>query len=33
MDFEEYLMALREEKLIKEIRNHYLTNENLMQPI
>ena len=33
MDFEEYLMALGEEKLIKEIRNHYLTNEALMQPI
>lgn len=33
MNFEEYLMALGEEKLIKEIRNHYLTNEALMQPI
>ncbi len=33
MDFEEYLMALGEDKLIQEIKSHYLTNEPLMNPI
>jgi len=33
MDFEEYLIALGEDKLIKEIKIHYETNEALMNPI
>ena len=33
MDFEEYLMALKEDKLINEIKNHYDSNEALMNPI
>ena len=33
MDFEEYLIALKEEKLIDVIRKHYKTNEALMNPI
>ena len=33
MDFEEYLMALKEEKLINEIKIHYQSNEELMKPI
>lgn len=33
MDFEEYLMALGEEKLIHEIKTHYESNEALMNPI
>ncbi len=33
MDFEEYLIALGETKLIEEIKNHYKTNEPLMNPI
>ena len=33
MDFEEYLMALGEDKLITEIQKHYETNEPLMSPI
>lgn len=33
MDFEEYLMALKEEKLISEIKTHYDSNEALMNPI
>ncbi len=33
MDFEEYLIALGEEKLINEIRIHYESNEALLNPI
>ena len=33
MDFEEYLIALGEEKLIQEIRTHYESNEALITPI
>lgn len=33
MDFEEYLMALGETKLIDEIKCHYKNNEPLMNPI
>ena len=33
MDFEEYLIALKEEKLINEIKKHYETNEPLISPI
>ncbi len=33
MDFEEYLMALKEDKLIKEIETHFKSNEKLMEPI
>lgn len=33
MDFEEYLIALKEEKLVSEIRIHYESNEALMNPI
>lgn len=33
MDFEEYLKALGENKLIDEIKNHYESNEALMNPI
>ena len=33
MDFEEYLIALGEQKLIEEIRKHYDSNEALMNPI
>ncbi len=33
MDFEEYLMALGEDKLIKEIRQHYDSNETLVSSI
>ena len=33
MDFEEYLIALKEDKLINEIRKHYYTNDKLIEPI
>ena len=33
MDFEEYLIALKEEKLIDEIKKHYEFNEPLINPI
>lgn len=33
MNFEEYLMALKEDKLIDEIKKHYISNEALMKPI
>ena len=33
MDFEEFLLALGEQKLIDEIKMHYETNEALMNPI
>ena len=33
MDFEEYLLALGEDKLINEIKVHYESNEALMNPI
>ena len=33
MDFEEYLIALQEEKLINEIETHYISNEPLIKPI
>ena len=33
MDFEEYLIALKEEKLVSEIKIHYESNEALMNPI
>lgn len=33
MDFEEYLIALGEDKLINEIKTHYETFEALMNPI
>ena len=33
MDFEEYLMALGEDKLINEIKIHYGSNEALLKPI
>ena len=33
MDFEEYLIALGEDKLISEIKTHYESNETLMNPI
>ena len=33
MDFEEYLIALGEDKLINEIKEHYETNEALIKPI
>lgn len=33
MDFEEFLMAVREEKLIDEIRNHYICNKPLLNSI
>ena len=33
MDFEEYLIALGEDKLINEIRTHYESNKALMNPI
>lgn len=33
MDFEEFLIALKEEMLIKEIKNHYESNEKIMNPI
>lgn len=33
MDFQEYLLALGEDKLIQEIKKHYETNEPLMKPI
>ncbi len=33
MDFEEYLIALGEDKLISEIKTHYESNETLMHPI
>ena len=33
MDFEEFLMALKEDKLINEIKIHYDSNEALMNPI
>ncbi len=33
MDFEEFLLALGEHKLIDEIKDHYETNEALMNPI
>lgn len=33
MDFEEYLMAMKEDKLIEKIKKHYETNEPLLIPI
>ena len=33
MDFEEFLIALKEDKLIDEIKKHYESNEALMNPI
>ena len=33
MDFEEYLIALNQNKLIEEIKTHYKTNEKLMDSI
>ena len=33
MDFEEFLLALGENKLVEEIMKHYITNEPLMNPI
>lgn len=33
MDFEEYLMAINEDKLIDEIKKHFETNEKIMYPI
>ena len=33
MDFEEFLLALNEDKLIDEIKTHYLTNESVIEPI
>ena len=33
MDFEEYLLALKEDKLINEIKTHYESSEALMNPI
>lgn len=33
MDFEEFLTALKEDKLIDEIKKHYESNEALMDPI
>ena len=33
MDFEEYLLALGEEKLIEEIKKHYESNEAIINPI
>ncbi len=33
MDFEEYLIAIGENKLIEEIRKHYISNEAVINPI
>lgn len=33
MDFEEFLIGLGEDKLISEIKSHYETNEQLIEPI
>lgn len=33
MDFEEFLLALGEDKLIDEIRNHFYSNEPVIKPI
>ena len=33
MDFEEFLIAIKEEKLIEEIKKHYDSNEALLEPI
>ena len=33
MDFEEFLLALGEDKLINEIRSHYCSNEAVIKPI
>lgn len=33
MNFEEFLLALNEDKLIDEIKNHYITNESVIEPI
>ncbi len=33
MDFEEFLMAIGQQKLINEISSHYLSNEKLLEPI
>ena len=33
MDFEEYLIALKEFKLIEEIKTHYISNEAMITPI
>lgn len=33
MDFEEYLMAIGEQRLIDEIRKHYISNEPMLNPI
>ncbi len=33
MNFEEFLLSLNEDKLIDEIKTHYLTNESVIEPI
>ncbi len=33
MDFEEFLMAIGEDKLINEIKEHYISNEPMLNPI
>lgn len=33
MNFEEFLLSLNEDKLIDEIKTHYITNESLVEPI
>lgn len=33
MNFEEFLLALNEDKLIDEIKTHYITNESVIEPI
>ena len=33
MDFEEFLLAIGENKLIAEIRSHYISNEAMIEPI
>lgn len=33
MNFEEFLLSLNEDKLIDEIKTHYITNESVVEPI
>lgn len=33
MNFEEFLLSLNEDKLIDEIKTHYITNESVIEPI
>lgn len=33
MNFEEFLLSLNEDKLINEIKTHYITNESVVEPI